>query len=187
MGRQVQLHMFEDDCKELFAFVRKHDPVIVIPCDSNSAELRELHDPCRETGTLCLWNQALLPLVQYRHVPESRRGSYYRIDSALPVIEFTPGGQVEWNDRHALLQGRLYSPFEVAAREREPFTSWFDALIRWIRAHWTKNPVPLLGGYVGPRAFQAYKEGTTLLPMFQPPLTAEWLSWTTAQDGLRQS
>jgi hypothetical protein len=32
-----------------------------------------------------------------------------------------------------------------------------------------------LGGYVGPAAYEWFKSGGLLLPMFAPPVTEEWV------------
>jgi len=185
MGKQIQPHMFPQDCTGLIRFVQDHDPVVVIPYDSDSPQVVEVHTPCERAGVFCLWNQGLLPLLEYRHIPKSDHGPYFRVDSRLPVLEFIKSVQVEWNGHPALLQGRIYSPFECPKGQREKLEKWYSSLILWIRRHWVKNPVPLLGGYVGPTAFAAYRGGVTLLPMFAPPLTPQWISWSAAQDSLR--
>ncbi len=187
MGRQIQLHMFPEDCIKLINFVQQHDPVVVIPFDSASPQITEVRVPCERVGVYCLWNQAVLPSLEYKHIARADRGAYFRVDSRLPVLEFIKSVQVKWNQKTALLQGRIYSPFECPEYQREKLQKWYGSLVRWIRKHWMRNPVPLLGGYVGPVAFDAYKQGITLLPMFEPPLTPQWLSWSTAQDSLRRA
>jgi hypothetical protein len=185
MGRQTQFHILEYDCAELISFIKAHDPIVVISYDSESPEVREVEKPCEQARHYCLWNQALLQSLEYRYILESNRGSYYRVDSRLPIIEFTPSVPVEWSGRDGLLQGRLYGSFECGEDYKKRFASWYNALGRWIRKNWVKNPVPLLNGYVGPAALDAYRRGLILLPMFKPPLTPQWRSWSVAQDGLR--
>ncbi len=185
MGKQIQFHILQHDCSELIAFAQQRDPVIVIPYTAESPLIREVQAPCEGDGWFCLWNQALLPAMEYKHILNSDHGPYYRVDDCLPVLEFTKSVEVEWNGKPALTQGRIYTPFECPEDQKAEFGRWYDGLVRWIRKNWMKNPVPLLGGYVGSAAFDAYKRGVTLLPMFTPPLTPQWLSWSTAQDSLR--
>jgi hypothetical protein len=176
--------MLEEDCKAFLDFVQKRDPVIVTSWTSKLKELHEVACPWQQGGWYCLWNQALLISLERKLVPESDRGSYYRIDSALPVIEFSyPQGTTEpWNGRPALLQGRIWSGFE---QENQGFEAWYNSLTRWIRKNFIKNPVPLLHGYLGPAAHDWYKGGGILLPALRPPVTPQWLSWVEAQDQHR--
>src|SRR5205807_782908 len=94
---------------------------------------RDLHDA---TGV----KQALLPTLRRNYIPKSDQGPYYRVDSALPVIEFSyPCGKQEiWNGRSALVQGRIWAGFEQSNAE---FESWFNSVVRWMRKNFIKNPV----------------------------------------------
>lgn len=171
------------DCSDFLQFIQNRDPVIVIQWTSGSSEIKEVKNACAEGGWYCLWNQHLLPSLQREYIKDSDRGPYYRVDSALPVIEFsyTPIQQL-WNARPALRQGRVWAGFE---RKNKQFEHWYGAVVRWIRHKFVKNPVPLLGGYLGPAAYDWYLKGGLLLPSFQPPVTAEWISWAAAQDAHR--
>jgi len=184
VGRQTQLHLFAQDCKQLLHFIQERDPVVVTDWTSQSMEIAEVQHPCEKGGWYCLWNQALLPSLQRKFIPESKRGAYYRVDSAFPVIEFSypPPVQEVWNTRVAHTQGRVWAGFET---ENKDFERWYNAVVRWIRKNFIKNPVPHLGGYVGPAAYDWFKKGGLLLPMFRPPLTHQWLSWAEAQDQHR--
>lgn len=106
------------------------------------------------------------------------------MDSALPVVEFSyPYLSLEpWNGRAVLTQGRIWASFE---RQDKDFERWYKAIVRWLRKNFVKNPLPLLGGYLGPAAYEWYKKGGLLLPNFRPPLTPQWLSWVEAQDQHR--
>lgn len=183
MGRQIQFHMLGSDCEEFLQFIQSRDPVTVIQWVSESQEIEEAKDACAKGGWYCLWNQQILLSLKRTYIPQSDRGPYYRVDSALPVIEFscTPTEQL-WNGRPALIQGRLWAGFE---NESKQFAKWYGALVRWIRRNFIKNPVPLLGGYLGRAAYNWYLKGGLLLPGFQPPITAQWLSWAAAQDAHR--
>jgi len=59
------------------------------------------------------------------------------------------------------------------------------AVARWIRKNFIRNPIPHLNGYVGPAAYEFFKTGGLLLPIFRPPLTNQWLSWMEAEDQHR--
>ena len=178
--------MLTEDCREFVAFVQNRDPIVVVPFRTNTPAIHVVHEPCDEPRRLCFWNRALLPSLEYTHVTKSDCGPYYRAPNTTGILEFIRSAGIDWNGRPALLQGRIYTPFEVSDAERRPFAAWYDALGRWMRKHWVKNPVPHMGGCIGRAAFQAYKQGMILLPMFEPPLTSEWLSWSVAQESLRR-
>ena len=175
--------MLEEDCKQFLDFVRTRDPVVVIYRDSTSPRIEEIQRPWKQGGGYCLWNQALLPTLERKFIPESDRGPYYRVDSVWPIIEFSyPNPQQElWNGRPALTQGRVWAGFE---RENKEFERWYNAVVRWIRKNFIRNPVPL-DGYVGPAAYEWFKRGGTFFPMLRPPVTSQWLSWVQAQDQHR--
>ncbi len=177
--------MLASDCEQFLRFVQERDPVVPIPWDSNSLEIKEIPHPCTDSGTYCLWNQAVLPFLERKQVVRAGQEPYYRVDSALPVIEFSsPGTSPDfWNNKPALLQGRIWGGFETANIE---FEGWYEALVRWVRRHFLKNPIPLLGGFIGPAAFEWFRGGGLLLPMLRPPVTSEWLAWATAQDAHRK-
>jgi hypothetical protein len=183
MGRQTGFHMLTEDCKRFVDFVRERDPVVVINWISKVPCIEEVQYPWKHGGWYCLWNQALLPTLEREYIPESKHGPYYRVDSVWPVIEFsfpTPD-QEPWNGKPALTQGRVWASFE---RENRDFERWYNAVVRWIRKNFIRNPVPL-GGYVGPAAYDWYKKGGVLLPMLRPPIMSQWLSWVEAQDQHR--
>lgn len=184
MGRQVQFHLLLEDCEKFLRFVQGRDPVVVIRRDSEYATIDEISHPCQQGGSYCLWNQGLLPSLERKFVPESVKGPYYRVDSVFPVIEFfyPPPVQDAWNGRASHTQGRIWAGFE---RENKDFERWYNAMARWIRKNFIRNPIPHLGGYVGPAAYEFFKKGGLLLPMFRPPLTSQWLSWMEAQDQQR--
>jgi hypothetical protein len=185
MGRQIQFHMLAEDCKQFLSFIRDQDPVVVIDWCSESAEMKEVLQPWEFGGWYCLWNQALLPLLKRKFVPQSDRGPYYRIDSVCPVIEFSyPNPQQDaWDGRPALTQGRVWAGFE---RENKDFERWYNAIVRWIRKNFVRNPVPL-DGYVGPAAYEWFKKGGIFLPMLRPPMTKQWISWVQTQEQHRRA
>lgn len=180
MGRQTQIHLLEEDCKRFLDFVHGHDPVAVVHRDSKTPDIERVENAWEHGDTYCLWNQALLPDLERKHVTGNK--PYYRVDSAL-VIEFSypQPAQETWNGRPALTQGRVWAGFE---QENKKFEAWYNAVVRWIRKEFVRNPLPL-DGYVGPAAFEWYRNGGILLPMVRPPVTAQWLSWVEAQDQHR--
>ena len=151
LGRQTHFHMLQSDCREFLQFVQGRDPVIVIHWTSKSQELEEVTNACANAGWYCLWNQHLLASLTRKYIRDSDRGSYYRVDSGLPVIEFSyiPNPEL-WNGRPALVQGRVWAGFETKNKQ---FERWYAAVVRWLRANFIRNPVPLLGGYLGPGAY----------------------------------
>ena len=183
MGKQVQLHLLPEDCTEFLRFIQQRDPVVVIPWISNSPSVHEVVRPCDTGGLFCLWNQGLMPKFAYREIRNTESRYSYQVDDSLPVLEFSNSSRVDWEERSALLQGRIYTGFR--SDKGQAFNGWYAGVVRWIRRNFKKNPVGHLGGYVGPAAFEWYKQGGVLLPMFKPPLTDEWRSWLEAQDSLR--
>jgi|SRR5215472_1405717 len=185
MGKQTQFHMLAEDCKQFLGFVQKRDPVVVVDWTSEFPGLEEVREPWARGGWYCLWNQALLPSLERTFIPTSDRGPYYRINSRLPVIEFSYANphQDLWNARQALTQGRVWAGFEL---QNKGFERWYNAVVRWISKNFIRNPVPL-DGYVGPAAYEWFKNGGVLLPMLRPPITSQWLSWVDAQDHMRAS
>lgn len=184
MGRQTAVHMLAQDCEKFLGFVQQRDPVVVTRWNAETPEIEEVRSPCKQGGFYCLWNQSLLPSLKRNFIPEAKRGPYYRIDSSLAVVEFSYPNPVPepWNARPAHFQGRVWAGFECEDRE---FERWYNAIVRWIRKSFVKNPIPHLGGYVGPAAYDWYKKGGLLLPQFAPPITTQWLSWVEAQDQHR--
>src|SRR5579863_1937730 len=182
MGRQMAFHLLEKDCEQLLHFVRDRDPVIILERDTSSAELVDIGRPCAEAGIYTLWNQPLAPDLVRKFVEHHPKiGPRYTIDGSLPVIEFFYRGPAqEWEGRPALLQGRLWTGF---GSEDKHFRSWYQAVTRWIRKNFIRNPVSF--GYVGPCAYEWFKEGGSFLPEFGPPATEVWLSWMAAQNKHR--
>ena len=183
MGRQIAVHLLEKDCEQLLHFVRNRDPLIILKRDTTSAELGEVARPCAEAGIYTLWNQPLAPDLARKFVDHHPKiGPRYTIDSRLPVIEFSyRGPPQEWEGRPALAQGRLWTSFESGEDKR--YRSWYESITRWIRKNFIRNPVSI--GYVGPHAYEWFKEGGYLLPQLNPPATEVWLSWMAAQDKHR--
>ena len=179
MGRQTQFHMLPADCQRFLEFVRGRDPVIVTRWYASNAQIEEIHRPWEEDGHYCLWNQALLRSLE-RHQAENRFGIAFE----LPVIEFSysaPAAEF-WNRQHALIQGRVWASFEGGGKD---FARWYNALARWIRRNFIRDRGIGLEGFIGPAAYQWFRDGGLLLPGFRPPLTEAWLAWVDVQNQHR--
>jgi len=186
MGKQTQLHMLPDDCRELLDHIQHRDPVVVVDRSADSKEVKEVKNPCLHGGSYCLWNQGLLPALEREYVHRGGHNPYYRIDDDLPVVElsYPDPAQEVWNGRSVLAQGRVYTGLN--AQKGEAFEKWYAAIVRWIRKNFVRNPIPHLGGFIGPVAYEWYRKGGTLLPMLRPPVTQQWISWVKAQDQHRK-
>lgn len=180
MGKQTQFHMLPNDMEMLLEFVRKRDPVMTVLRSSDSPELAPVLNPLLETDTMTLWNKSLLGSLERELVRRPGGNDYYRIDPSLPTLELWPSRLIEWNQKPALLQGRIYGLW--GSQDIERYVKWYQAIARWIRAHFIKSPLRL-GGYIGPAAFKWFLEGGILLPMFNPPPTPEWISFVENQHG----
>jgi hypothetical protein len=69
----------------------------------------------------------------------------------------------------------LFGDFDPDLGKPPKFEKWYESLTRWIRKNYAKNPAGK-DGYVGPAAYEFYKNGGYLLPNFLPPSTKEWLA-----------
>jgi hypothetical protein len=174
MGKQILFHMLSPDCEQFIQFVRERDPVVIVEKDS----VVEVADPCNPGRVLSFWNPKLLSSLERKYIPESTNGPYYRVDSSLPILEFFLPRQQEWDRVPALTQGRVYASFDEPS---EGLQSWFEAIARWIRKNFVKNPVPSLGGYIGRAALKWYEDGGLLLPMIRPPVTDQWRAFLQPQ------
>jgi hypothetical protein len=123
---------------------------------------------------MVLWNKRLLPFLERELIQRPGGSDYYRVDASLPTIELTPSRIIKWKDAPALLQGRIYIFFDKPV---PGYDAWYQGIARWIRSNYKRNPMKLLKGYIGPKAFDWYRDGGIVLPMFAPPLTPEWLSF----------
>jgi hypothetical protein len=173
--------MLPNDCSDFLSFVQQRDPVVITNFSAGSADVQPFdRGKVRTEGKdmLCLWNLTLLPSLEREYIEASTYAPYYRIDSSLPILEFTMPTQSVWDERPALTQGRIYA---CAYQSQPTLRVWFEALARWIRKNFTKNPVPWMSGYVGPEAYQWYKSGGLLLPCLPPPENPEWRTRIYAQ------
>jgi len=119
---------------------------------------------------LCLWNQGLLPSLRRNQVRVV--SPTHRIQDSLPVLQLETCVPMEWAGKPALRQGRLYA---YSYQSFPGLRIWYEALVRWIRTRFLKNPVSWMGGYVGPQAYAWHKAGGFLLPYLPPPVNPEWV------------
>lgn len=175
--------MRPEDCRRFLRFLQERDPVVVTRWHSpDSAELEEVHHPWVEGARYCLWNQAILPELK-----RETTGQYFNIGWSAPVIEFDyPSPNIEpWNGQPVLIQGRIWASFET---KNKSFERWYNAVVRWIRANFVRDPaVGLDRDSIGPAAYEWFKSGGLLLPGFRPPPTEAWLAWINVQNQHRAS
>jgi hypothetical protein len=176
--------MLPEDEQMFLDFVRGRDPVVTIHRSAESSTVAPVSIGTAGSDALVLWNKKLLSHLERELVQRSPGSNYYRIDGSLPVLEFSRSRRVDWNRNPALLQGRVYGLFSKPDVEYE---NWYKSIARWIRRHFVKGPLKILDGYVGPEAFKWFQDGGTLLPMFEPPTTSEWLSFVDGQHTVASS
>lgn len=180
MGKQVQFHMLPEDMQEFLGFIQKQDDIVITCRDLDSPEIFPIIDPIKESETMVLWNKRLLPFLERKLVQRPGGDDYQRVDCSLSTIELTPSRITKWKDTPALLQGRIYIFFDKPV---PGYDAWYQSIARWIRRNYRKNPLKLLKGYIGPEAFDWYRDGGIMLPMFEPPYTLEWLSFIENQHA----
>jgi hypothetical protein len=174
MGRQIHFYMLPSDRDVFLRFVQKDGLVAVIPEGSNSPIARPLEQgDIRAHKNVYLWNRGLLPRFKRDWIPGPR---YYRVNElTLPVLQLIRSTVTTWEDKPALVQGRLYGIFDAYLEKPSEFQKWYECLVRWIRKNYRRNPTSM-GGYLGPAALRLFEEGGYLLPQFQPPRTDVWLT-----------
>lgn len=180
MGKQVKMHLLSDDVRMLCEFIELHNSVLFTLRSDDVAAVTPVQDPVHESRTMAIWNRALLPKLERSHIAAPEGRSYYRVDESLPTLEFFPSLPCTWNGTPALMQGRIYGSFDL---QEEQYIKWYNSLNSWVRRNFVRNPLDLLGGYIGPAAYQWFEKGGVLLPMFNPPSTPEWLSFVENQAG----
>jgi hypothetical protein len=178
MGRQIQFHTLPQDLDEFLKHVQQKDPVVLTEFNSHVRDVGHHRPDTSKSEMLCLWNLTLLPSLERKFIPESNRGSYYRVDYGAPILELSPSMQTTWLGTPALLQGRVYGQFQDA---NPGHRKWFDSISGWIRRRYTSNPLRRLGGYLGPYALEWFERGGILLPTFIPPGTPAWRAFIESQ------
>jgi len=174
MGRQIHVYMMPSDREAFLRFVQKKDPVAAISEGSDSPIVRPLEDrDFRVHKDVYLWNRRFLPSLKRKWIPGPR---YYGVNVLdLPLLHLTGSTLATWEDKPALVQGRLYGVFDPDLEKPPGFEKWYESLVRWIRKNYRKNPTTM-GGYLGPDAHELFEKGGYLLPQFLPPRTDIWLT-----------
>jgi hypothetical protein len=174
MGRQIHVYMMPDDREAFLRFVQKNDLVAVISEGSDSLivrplEVRDFH----VHKNVYLWNRRFLPSFKRKWMPGPRYYGASVFD--LPLLQLTGSTFTTWEDKPAIVQGRLYGVFDPDLEKPPGFEKWYESIVRWVRKNYRKNPTTM-GGYLGSNANQLFEEGGYLLPQFLPPRTDVWLA-----------
>jgi hypothetical protein len=180
MGRQIQLHLLENDVQTLIDHIAEKCDLIVLLRYSDENSLTPIDQAGLVRETMTLWNRQLLPTLTRRTIIRNDCAPWHFVDDNLPTLEFSPSPQITWNDRPALVQGRIYTG---NVDDTVGFYRWYESITRWIRARFRKNPASF--GYIGAQAWDWFQEGGVLLPMFAPPLNATWISEIAKQESWR--
>lgn len=187
MGRQIHFYMMAADRDAFLDLIRDSSATVVVDRDSNSEIVRHLENAnLNPHKTLCLWNRDYLSQVERKWIPEA---DSYRLDTLHnPILEFVQSFQTTWKRNAALGQGRLFGDFDAHLGKPADFQKWYERVGRWMRKNYRKSPAQW-GGYVGPAAYEFFKDGGYFLPNFKPPQTKTWLAQMAKQHqpGKRRS
>ena len=179
MGRQTQLHMIGEDVHEFLRIASATCELIVTRRYDDVAAINPVIDSALETD-VALWNRDIQPSLARRRIALNDGGERFCIDNEEQTLELLVSGQVIWNGRPGLLQGRVYG---WNFQDRPKYAKWFDSIQRRVRKDFRKNPFSF--GFIGPEAWKFFLEGGVILPFFAPPLTDVWLAEIAKQDSVR--
>ena len=173
MGRQIHFHMLPNDRDEFLRFVQEDDSVAFVSKDGESSSVVPLPiDAIDSKQSVYFWNRGFLPDLERKWVPDP---GYYGLSNLYaPILEFRPSILTTWEEKPALVQGRLYGIFDPDLGKPPEFEKWYERLVRWIRKTNRRNPTSVRG-FVGPAAYQFFEEGGYLLPQYLPVRTQAWL------------
>jgi hypothetical protein len=174
MGRQIHFYMLPEDRDAFLRFVQKDDLAAVVADGSDSPIVRPLERrDFNAHKDLYLWNRKFLPSFRRKWIPGPR---YYGVSVLdLPLLQLSGSTLTTWEDKPAIVQGRLYGIFDPDLEKPPEFQKWYEQLARWIRKNYRKSPTSM-GGYLGPAAYDLFEKGGYLLPQFLPPRTEVWLA-----------
>jgi hypothetical protein len=183
MGRQLQFHMLPGDLQAFIDFAQDRDPLCIADRDYPTADIECIVNAASSSRILVLWNRSIAASIQ-RTLISTPAKKYWTLDRDLPIVELSPSRECLWNNRAALLAGRIFGSFNI---QHQGHKKWFDALSRWLRQNLVRSSIPGIS-YVGPAAFEWYQEGGVLVPMMIAPAnTNAWCSWVAAQDAHRRT
>lgn len=184
MGRQIHFHMLPSDQDDFLRFVRTRDDVAIILSQGESDKVLPVQKLNPDALLVYLWNKSILPRLRRTWMPDC---GFYSVSSLdLPILEFGPSLLTTWEERPALVQGRLYGIFDPYLEKPPEFEKWYNGLIRWIRTKYKKNPTSV-GGYTGPEAYRFYEDGGFLLPTYRPARTQWWLEKIGKQHSVKNA
>jgi hypothetical protein len=174
MGRQIHFYMLPGDREAFLRFVQKDDLVAVISEGSDSPIVRPLEQrDFHAHKNVYLWNRRFLPSFVRKWIPGPRNYGVSMLD--LPLLQLSGSTVATWEDKPALVQGRLYGVFDPDLEKPPEFQKWYEQLVRWIRKNYQRTHTSI-GGYIGPSALKLFEQGGYLLPQFVPPKTDLWLA-----------
>jgi len=168
--------MLDSDLKLFIDFIKKDEPVEIVEHLGDSNIVKPLDIEKIKGGFLTLWNHRLQPTLERKLIPNAVHEPYRIDESSLSVLEFSPSIVTSWNGNDALIQGRIYGILEGKSPE---LLKWFNKIARWIRKNAIKNLLP--PSYVAAEAYELFKRGGILLPMFLPPVNDEWRDYFVRQ------
>jgi hypothetical protein len=185
MERQIHFHMLPSDHEDFLRFVRTKDDVAIILSKGESDEVLPIQELNADSfQVVYLWNRTILPRLKRTWI---RDCGFYGISPLnLPILEFGTSMLTTWEERPALVQGRLYGIFDPDLEKPPGFEKWYNGLVRWIRTKYKKSPTNI-GGYVGPEAYKFYEDGGFLLPNYRPPRTQWWLEEIGKQHSVKNT
>lgn len=179
MGKQVRLHLFQEDFETLFDFIQKDTDTSIVEMFGTSPLVEPIKPEKQAGQILCLWNHLIMKELTRKLIPESQSKSYRVDETTLPVLEFNLSHLTVWNNKPALLQGRIYGNFRGKCTD---FERWYHSIVRYIHKSFINNPTKL-GGYIGKHAYDWFRREGVLLPAFLPPLTKEWVTFVESQHN----
>jgi hypothetical protein len=165
--------MLPNDQDEFLRFVQGTDLVVFISRQGKSPSVEPISiDAIDAKQDVYFWNRTFIPNLKRRWIPDP---GCYRVRVLYdPVLEFSPSLLTTWEERPALVQGRLYGIFDPYLGKPPEFQKWYERLVRWIRRTYKKNPTDM-DGYIGPAALDFFEKGGYLLPQHRPAKTQTWL------------
>lgn len=123
--------MLPDDRDDFLRFVRKDDLVAVVADGSDSPIVRPIeHSDFHAHKNLYLWNRRFLPSFKLKWIPGPQ---YYGVNVLdLPLLQLSGSALTTWEEKPALVQGRLYGIFDPDLEKPPEFEKWYEHLARWI-------------------------------------------------------
>lgn len=165
MGKQILFFMNAEDEREFAQFVLQDPDVVFIERQTDTSDIVECAapgDPDRGFGVMSpglgIWSKRICPRVT---MTKFASGSFWAHADNEEVIEFsrcTLHGRI-------MLAGRLYMDMHFLnetrtqlIRKSPEFEKWYNRLAGWIRRRYARDPK--YGDMIGPRALEAYQNGT---------------------------